>query len=488
MSVTTLASPSLPPVTFLPVQDGLDSADVRMVRFDDECILIPEQNRKRSRVVTKSYALPLWKRRSQLSDTESTDGAPSPVIPSTLEDAHIVIKVPLPSFIIRGSRSPNRARSPSPRAPLSPCLVHRASSTPTSPVCQKPDPALRRPSSPTYHKRKSNSTVTVPLRACCPNCVRITEECMREGEHWKVKFTRGAKRRRSTSLDSNGPRPSSRDGASFSDDMASLPRLTISVDEVDKRRRSLDSKEDTRRHQVPPHPSHTNSDPSSSALLSTSGCNRDSSTRNLAPMLAPHPPARSSPIQEEDEDQLFPLPSPRRTPSSSPSSSLNIDLSPKASPSHSRSSSARSTPAPSPNPSISCFDSTSRKSGTSFDDSILSQSISRKNNRFEEPATNSASELPNLVLNERTNVPYTPSTSVRSLASTSAVPSRSPSISASPNASPSLPRRVVSMPSPGRKSKKPSFSFLKAGADALKGAGADVLKGVGMGGSMHHLG
>jgi len=45
------------------------------------------------------------------------------------------------------------------------------------------------------------------------------------------------------------------------------------------------------------------------------------------------------------------------------------------------------------------------------------------------------------------------------------------------------------MPSPGqRKGKKPSFSFLKAGADALKGAGADVLKGVGMGGSMHHLG
>jgi hypothetical protein len=96
MSVTTLASPSLAPVTFLPVQDGLDSADVRVVRFDDECILIPEQNRKRSRVVTKSYALPLWKRRSQLSDTDSTDGAPSPVIPSTLEDAHIVIKVPLP--------------------------------------------------------------------------------------------------------------------------------------------------------------------------------------------------------------------------------------------------------------------------------------------------------------------------------------------------------------------------------------------------------
>ena len=96
MSVTTLASPSPPPVTFLPVQDDLDNAEVRVVRFDDECILIPEQNRRRSRVVTKSYSLPLWKRRSQVFDTDSSDGPPSPQTPFAVEDAHVVIKVPLP--------------------------------------------------------------------------------------------------------------------------------------------------------------------------------------------------------------------------------------------------------------------------------------------------------------------------------------------------------------------------------------------------------
>ena len=300
---------------------------------------------------------------------------------------------------------------------------------------------------------------------------------MREGEQWKVKFTHGARRRRTASLDSNTPRPSSRDGAGFSDDMASLTRLTITIDEVDKRRRSLDlAEEDVRRHKTLPHPSHMDDHyPNSSAAPSTLGSNHDPSTRYLAPMLTPHLPARSSPIQEEDEDQLFPLPS-GRTPSSSSSSSLG-DISPRPSPSHSRSSSVRSTPIPSPNTSTSCLNSVPTRPGTSFDDSILGQSIRRKTPKFEEPAIDSVSELQHLDQNERSIISRTPSAKTLS----PMVPSQRSSSSLSPNASPAIARRSVSMPTQThKKSKRSSLSFLKAGADALKGASVDVLKGVGL--------
>lgn len=306
---------------------------------------------------------------------------------------------------------------------------------------------------------------------------------MREGEQWKVRFTHGARRRRTASLDSNTPRPSSRDGTGFSDDMASLTRLTITIDEVDRRRRSLDlTEEDLRRHKALPHPSHmADHCPSSSAALSASGYNQDPSTRYLAPMLAPHLPARSSPIQEEDEDQLFPLPASKRTPSCSSSSSLNTDLSPRPSPSHSRSSSVRSTPIPSPNTSTSCLNSTPARLGTSFDDSILGQSIRRKTPRFDEPTIDSESQ--HLVLKDQTIISRTPSVKP----SPPMVPPRSPPSSSSSYSSPSITRRSVSMPTPThKKSKRTSFSFLKAGAHVLKGASVDVLKGVGLGASIPH--
>ena len=92
MSLTALASPSPQPSL-----GDADAADLRVVRFDNECVLIPEQNRKRPRVVTRSYSLPLWKRRSQLSDSDSVEAVPpSPVTPTAPDDTHIVFKVPLP--------------------------------------------------------------------------------------------------------------------------------------------------------------------------------------------------------------------------------------------------------------------------------------------------------------------------------------------------------------------------------------------------------
>lgn len=71
----------------------------RVVRFDKECVLIPEiRKQKRPMVVTRSYSLPLWKRRGlSESDIEDTtrlsERTPSP------EEARVVIKVPIPTLV-----------------------------------------------------------------------------------------------------------------------------------------------------------------------------------------------------------------------------------------------------------------------------------------------------------------------------------------------------------------------------------------------------
>lgn len=42
------------------------SDESRVVRFDNECVLIPDLQRiKRPILITKSYSLPIWKRRSE---------------------------------------------------------------------------------------------------------------------------------------------------------------------------------------------------------------------------------------------------------------------------------------------------------------------------------------------------------------------------------------------------------------------------------------
>ncbi|KAK7468240.1 hypothetical protein VKT23_002749 [Stygiomarasmius scandens] len=488
-----------------PTNSTSSYTDTRIVRFDNECVLIPELQRahknglfKKPLMVTKSYSYtlpPLWKRRSN-GNGSGTEGEDEPRSPSTLTGSpELVFKVPVPIFMAKSPRSPV---SPS-MAPLPPCLVYRAPSNSRSP--QIPPRRIQRRSSlplpldvvsvshahlhphththshthshspvltPSSNPNKSPSKSpkldktdkdkdkdvtpeTVPLRPCCPQCYPATENSVKDlidgkKDEWQERWTRGAKKRRSVSLDetsmgysvfgdvsNSNPGPSyapseeasgtrntdgyadateeaARPGSSGSSSgfaAVSLPTpghpthrheravvssraMSIHVDEVDKRRRlsaltevsregSRDnsragsragsrtaSKENLLEHnriwemgssnateaesddkstssssankpplspirtQIPPHLSHKHS-PSSSptSLNSFSSASRYKSPRNV--------PIKPLLDEDEDEDQLFPLPSPRRTPSNSPSGSPL--------------GSVRGSPAPSPVPS-----------------------------------------------------------------------------------------------------------------------------------------
>ncbi|KAK0475218.1 hypothetical protein IW261DRAFT_1496330 [Armillaria novae-zelandiae] len=252
----------------------------RVVRFDNECILIPECHGRSKRpivsMVTKSYALPLWKRKSPSpSPLDEKERDTEMIEDSDSSPEGIVFKVSVPSFKTR----PSRGRSHT-AEPLTPCLVHRSAANQTqhSPPPSFPSPRprtlMRSPSLPIPPAKR---ITTVPLRACCPNCYPITEKSLKEGDNWETKFSTGARRRRSTSLDGiTAP-------FSLADVEEALFRVNVTVDEVDtlKHRRS---------QEVAPEPVPT-----------------------------PH-------VEVEDEDQLFPLPLPRRSPNDSPIPS------PKASP------------------------------------------------------------------------------------------------------------------------------------------------------------
>ncbi|KAF8907680.1 hypothetical protein CPB84DRAFT_1744584 [Gymnopilus junonius] len=393
-------------------------ASGRLVRFDKECVLIPEIM-SRSRlplVVTKSVALPLWRRKGYpLSDSDVEDPLGSPAHPSSLpEDSRVVIKVPIPLFRRRSSRSPTRGRSVS-TSPVIPknlpsCLVHRPPTTP--PPSDLPLSPVRRPSLSysIYHRHKDE--VTIPLRACCEACERATEESLKEGEKWEEKFTRGAKRRRSLSPDSTNinslfhlPSQHTRT-SSFSNEFSALsasldnieesnrygstPTFALTVDEVDKRRKSLDATKETLEPFIaasPPSPVKSTSAfpfppqrspylgnsrytrlarPYDRDLSSSSGSSSTASDEFLLPdILDSRHRLRSSPIEEEDEAQLFPLPSPRRSPASTPSPSNSPMVS----------------PVPSPTGSTSCLPAPSKENVSlknSSQESLLRASLSRK--------------------------------------------------------------------------------------------------------------
>lgn len=207
----------------------------------------------------------------------------------------------------KGPRHPQRGRSTDSYKPLSPCLVHRSpSSSSQSPTKQRQ--ITRRPSLPSIHSEHLGKPLTtIPLRDCCTTCLTVTEECLKEGEHWEEKFSRGARRRRSSSVSSDDfsmPQPSSplkSCGFTPVEAKAGFVKVgvvasrtnshpSINVDEVDRRRRSGE------------HP-RAASDP-------------------IPVTEATSPSFSAYPIKEEDEDQLFPLPSPRRSNSNSPASSL----------------------------------------------------------------------------------------------------------------------------------------------------------------------
>lgn len=312
---TTIMPSTTTTMTALPSTiDVLATPCTRAVRFDTKCVLIPDTQRsKRPKMVTKSYSLPLWKKRSPDSDLFPTTGTTTA---TTTEDTHLTFKVPVlryPKslytrlFLTPANSFSSKPRSqshgrgaPHPTHPLPSCLVNSDSPSPITPHRQPTrSPSLPLPPRP--------SPTTVPLRACCTDCVLATEESLKVGPLWQEKFSRGARRKRSASFDTASactPRPHAHSRAGSG---ASFPEpFTLTVDEVDKRRRSQEytSSEDGQRLHA--HDASTSSTSSTSASISTCATS-----------------SRKSPIPEEDEDQLFPLPSPRRSPTASPNTSPN---------------------------------------------------------------------------------------------------------------------------------------------------------------------
>ena len=96
--VETMSPFMLPGMASPELQLQIDSGS-RVVRFDKECVLIPESlKQKRSMVVTRAYSLPLWKRRGH-SESDFEDSAhPSERTPSP-EEARVFIKVPIPTLV-----------------------------------------------------------------------------------------------------------------------------------------------------------------------------------------------------------------------------------------------------------------------------------------------------------------------------------------------------------------------------------------------------
>lgn len=87
--------------------EPIEASMGRVVRFDNECVLIPDatQRTKLPLVLTKSYSLPLWKKKgNQLSDSDVEDaaaGTSNVRSPSPEESrARVVIKVPIPLFVL----------------------------------------------------------------------------------------------------------------------------------------------------------------------------------------------------------------------------------------------------------------------------------------------------------------------------------------------------------------------------------------------------
>ncbi|KAF8170396.1 hypothetical protein BJ912DRAFT_150575 [Pholiota molesta] len=228
------------------------TSPTRIVRFDSECVLIPDLPTAPAKfplVLTRSYSLPLWKKAAAKNPSpvapideeggkqESRARSPSP------EDSRVILKVPIPLFRRRSSRSPSRhprslSTSPVISKTLPSCLVHRppptglpsssstslSTSLPITPSASTPLPLspVRRVSSPAQShshahlhlhspltlspgKRRDDPPpplLTVPLRACCAACEAATDTALAEGDGWKAHFTRGARRRRSASLES----------------------------------------------------------------------------------------------------------------------------------------------------------------------------------------------------------------------------------------------------------------------------------------------
>ncbi|KAF9236377.1 hypothetical protein BU15DRAFT_50184 [Melanogaster broomeanus] len=304
---TTASAAALTPTTPAAIGPINDDRDCN-VRFDTQCELIPETAPppRIPRVVTKSYTLPLWKRRAASSGSAELED------PSAGED-HVVLRVLLPSFLTK-PQSPTRTTD---QSPLVPCLVHRSpsvgsSSTPGSPTL------TRRTSRRTSPSPSRPDVLTVPLRPCCTECHPITEAALVDGDAWTVRFSRAAQRRRSLSVDA-APRTVTVPGSAAASAFSAIGHGSpITVDEVDKRRRASDTGTgqdvvwlndggDEEVHKL--------------WLLYASGPGVSTSADARPPLsplrMTPSTPRIPEEEHDDDQDQLFPLPSPKRSPASS---------------------------------------------------------------------------------------------------------------------------------------------------------------------------
>lgn len=287
------------------------------VRFNDQCVLIPKHPHRHRlpRMVTKSYSLPLWKRRPSSSGGPSSSPETDAFVP---EDSHVVLRVPIPSFSNK-TQSPTRARSSDPM-PLSPCLVQRSPSG-TSAFLQAASGSPQSPQRPTRTASLSptrSGLITVPLRQCCAACEAVTEASLSQGDTWTEHFSRSARRRRSSSAD-EGPRTITVKGSVAAASFGLGRGVPISVDEVDKRRRSSDSV-------VTAPPVWLNEEgENDSFMVDTQRSSSPLRIPNFAVPSTPRIPEEED--GEDDEDQLFPLPSPRRSPGSSPAPSPSASAS-----------------------------------------------------------------------------------------------------------------------------------------------------------------
>ncbi|EJF55941.1 hypothetical protein DICSQDRAFT_184092 [Dichomitus squalens LYAD-421 SS1] len=270
------------------------------VRFEHECVVIPDSApvSRLPRLVTKSYSLPLWKRKREPSIVSESEDEPS-------ED-HVLFKVSVPSITIK-ARSPSRDAA---HVPLVSCLVHPQPTSHTSTPERRGRP--RRASLP---QPMATDTVTVPLRSCCAQCYSSIDQCISAGEHWKIHFSRGALRRRKSVSDAHTP---SRARHCVRDAMPGFDAI-VAVDEVDRRRMSTE---------IDPLTAFTIAVPTTSVDTSTGP--EDIPLRRALSLpdavyptrtnllLDRHPRTISPPIPEEDEHR----PSPRRTPVVSPRASI----------------------------------------------------------------------------------------------------------------------------------------------------------------------
>ncbi|KAF7793320.1 hypothetical protein EIP86_004432 [Pleurotus ostreatoroseus] len=277
------------------------------VHFDDTCVLIPDPVQSRMpRLIKKSYSLPIWRKRSNSNPpADFVEATTAPA--TTAEERGMVITVfddtDQPDFV-SFSRSRSQSRSESPQRPLIPCIVN----TGTAPRSHS---HVRRPSLPLPLRPDA---MTIPLRPCCKECFRTTEECLKKGHAWEEKFTRGARRLMNSGASVQAHAHAQRHRR-VQDDVPGFGAV-VSVDEIDIRHGiSSDGVPGT---SAAPQVSSASAVPRGSEIGLLPSISRRLQVDESDPKTA------NTPITEEDEelsDTGFPLPSPRRTPRDSPSAS-----------------------------------------------------------------------------------------------------------------------------------------------------------------------